>query len=205
MKKGLQWLKEHLFAACWIVFLAASVLNTAGQWAADSLLNAAGLLEHRRVPVGECRPVNLTEQPEGWLLAENTDPQLVLPPQTGMVRRVRLVLEASGAPGEIDLYYTRPGQAGFSLRRREFARLQKDGSYLFELPYGNVEMLRIDPGNRKEILLRVREIELNPPRAWQSYFVPGWNRLLCTLVLPPLAAVVLEWALAVCETLKKRR
>jgi len=90
------------------------------------------------------------------MVPTDNDPQLILNVEQKMIS-VRFTMESSLYPGEVVLYYTEPGDIGFSERKRVWAT-GVDGhpdQYLFEMPLKTVTSLRIDPtmyaGNRLEL------------------------------------------------------
>ena len=180
------------YAAALLYWLCSGVAMLAG----DGVAAARGRLRYQAVPLERFELVDL-ETDGGILATTSGDPQMLLADLGGqVVRTLRMRVQFSHTPREICLYYTsRPGEP-FSREKRVFAARQDDGSYLFDLPAGHIEALRLDPcspaAEQQRIELQDFAVELNVPRPWYHYFGPGWYGAFCYLVWPGLAAAALR-------------
>jgi hypothetical protein len=133
----------------------------------------------------------LQAEGNGWYVSTGGDAQLIFEDVNLWVRRVVLMCEFANAPGEVDLYYTRRGDEGFSARQRAHGRPLKDGSYEFALPPGQVQDIRIDPGNTGGVRVYILGVEVNPKAGFGSYFEVNLRDVLAFCVLPTLAYLVI--------------
>lgn len=139
------------------------------------------------LPVEEAGMQALDAQGQGWYLTRDEDPQMVFEGLSTGLRRVVLECEFESPPGEIDLYYCRPGDEGFSASRRVWGRLMEDGNYEFLLPVGQVTALRIDPGSIAGNRVKLLGVQLNQAGALAAYLLPNLRQGLGLATLPALA------------------
>ena len=116
------------------------------------------------------------------------DPQILFHSlQTGL-RQVLLQGEFLNASGEVDAYFTRSPEEGFSSRQRVWGRQQEDGSVLFALPPGQVYSLRLDPGSAPGVGIKIQQIVLNPPTPFGVYFQLSFYQIALFVFVPALAS-----------------
>lgn len=170
---------------CYAVFFAAWLL-----WQLFCLGYDKAYSAEVPLAVGMGETVGLESLPPlsgGLYLSTGEDPQIIFTQLNVSLRRVVLQCHFSSPPGEVALYYMRPGEAAFSAGQRVFGRLLNNGDYEFVLPPGQVAALRIDPGNQSGMTMQLEEVVLNPTASVWRYFLPGLRGLLAFALLPALA------------------
>ncbi len=169
-----------LYCACVVLWLCIAFVHFIG----DGLHPATSL-----EPTA-AEPVFLSVSEHGTFTTENTDPQLIFTDINTTVRMVRLKADFDIDPGEMELFYTRSAQQGFSLQNRIIGSPQSDGSYLYTLPIGEVHSLRIDLGTSGGNTVDISFIELNSSLHFTYYFIPTLRDLLAILIFPGLLLCV---------------
>lgn len=170
---------------CYAVFLALWFVLGVVLFVWDNALPAA-VLEAQ-----EGKTEQLQAEGDGWYVSTGGDAQLIFEDVNLRVRRVVLICEFAGAPGEVDLYYTRPEDEGFSARQRAHGRPMEDGNYEFVLPPGQVRDIRIDPGSTGAMRVKILGAEVNPKLGFGSYFEVSLRGVLAFCILPALAYLVI--------------
>ncbi len=165
-----------LYSACIVLWLCIAFVH----FISDSFHPATSL------DFTMAEPVFLSALEDGTFITDNTDPQLIFNDVNTNVRLVRMKANFEIDPGEMELFYTRSAQQGFSLQNRIIGSPQSDGSYLYTLPFGNVHSLRIDIGTSGGNNVDISFIELNPFLPFTHYFVPNLRDLLSLLICPGL-------------------
>lgn len=206
-----QWLKQWcrhtpavLLSLCYGAAALVWLVSSLWVLGADALASVGGRLYQYSLEPHQFECTDLELQPDGSYQTTSEDPQMLWQ-NTGDITVLTLRMDASfdRDPREMCLYYTtKPGE-DFGVNKRVFASLQDDGSYLFRLPHGHIEALRLDPCSPlsgQPVNIRFLALEFNQPQPWWQYFVPGWYGLFGFLVYPALAASALSllWQ-AVCE------
>lgn len=195
--------KKTLLPACYMTYLLL--------WMAVQLVYfiGDGLRPEQPLDAALASVENMTIAGDGLFVTENTDPQLIF---TGLDTRVRLVqlsADFSITPGEMELFYSKNPDGGFSAAKRVIGIPQADGSYLYRLPAGRVGSLRIDPGTAGGNEIRIRKILLNPYLPAAAYFVPNLRDIFAFAVLPALALAafytIIEIILAAKNRVKSRK
>ncbi|MFV0413883.1 MAG: hypothetical protein ACK5L3_11580 [Oscillospiraceae bacterium] len=170
---------------CYAVFLAAWLL-----WQLFCLGYDKAYSAEVQLAVGTAAIEGLESLPPlsgGLYLSTGEDPQIIFTQLNTPLRRVVLQCRFPSPPGEVALYYMRPGEAAFSAGQRVFGRLLGNGSYEFVLPPGRVAALRVDPGNQSGMTMQLDGVVLNPAVSVWRYFLPGLRGLLAFALLPALA------------------
>lgn len=144
-----------------------------------------------QLDIADAEVVNLELGADGWYTSTSEDPQLHFMGLATPLRRVVLQCEFEDVPGEIDLYYMRRGDEGFSTNRRVFGRLLANGSYEFTLPPGQVTAIRIDPGSIAANKVHLYGVRLNSALPVWQYFAPSLRQLLGFGLWPALAHVAI--------------
>lgn len=147
-------------------------------------------LPQHTLPLQAARMENLQPEGDSWYISTNADPQLHFTGLSTWVRRVVLQCRFEDVPGEIDLYYMRPGDADFSTSRRVWGRLLANGSYEFILPPGPIAALRVDPGSLAANRVALQGVLLNTAKPVWAYFAPSLRQLLALALWPALVHCV---------------
>ncbi len=117
--------------------------------------------------------------------------------------------EFENYPGELDLYYQRTGQTGYTESQRVFAFPMQDGGYGYRVPLGTISGLRIDTGTEAGNTLNAQRVVILPQRSVLEYFQFSFRRLMVLLILPPLVScgiyTIMEWYIFAKEQRNKRK
>lgn len=210
--------KAALPVLCYLLAAAVWLAGAAFRFGADALGRAGGALAEQTLAASAFQLADLTPAGAGEngaevLVTSSADPQMILEPVAGaiegsVVRTLRLYCTFDTDPREMCLYYTTAAGQPYSQDRRVFPVQQADGSYLFTLPRGRIEALRLDPCSPDEnrtVTLAVQKIVLNTPVGAAGYFLPSWYQAFCLVLYPALAAAALSWLARVAHTLALRR
>lgn len=179
-------------AVCYLLALAGLLALGALRLGLDALDRHAGRLVTKELTLADFTLVNAHCEGADTLVSDNEDPQLVYTPDGGRIDTLTLMIDYNMFPYERCVYYTtRPGEA-FGQNKRVWATEETDGSLRFTLPR-RTKSIRLDPGSRTALQMRFGDITLNAPREALAYFLPEGGGWFWLLVLPGLAAAVLQW------------
>lgn len=184
LKSVVAALKKRLPLVVYGLFLAGWLLVALVHFIGD------GLRPEQALFLANAATENLQPVGENAFISDNTDPQLIF---TGLEARVRLVrFRATFAiePGEMELFYSKNPEGGFSASKRVIGIPQADGSYLYQLPAGRVGALRIDPGTAGGNAIEIDEITLNPALGPAAYFLPSLRDVMFLIWVPLLVLAV---------------
>ncbi len=139
------------------------------------------------------------KQGEGRYAVLGGDGQLVFEGLQAQGGRLWLDGSFQNPPREVDLYYQKTGQAGFSVKQRVFGRPLEGGGFEYRLPPGNYSALRLDTGTDPGNTLLIQKLVLHPPQALYQYFGVSLRGLVAFLLVPALAScliyTIMEWIL----------
>jgi hypothetical protein len=176
-RRGRAVLATALYGLYALVWLVAALAHLWGDAARTPLSLEMAAAETR----------DMMRQPDGTFLTSGVDPQFIFRDIDAEVRLVRLLASFSAEPGELELFYTRAGDAGFSAGKRVIGVPQNDGSVLYALPAGAVADLRLDPGTRSANTVAAVSLQLNPRLPAGRYLLPGLRALAGFALWPALA------------------
>lgn len=155
--------------------------------------------------------VQLEAGGDGRYTTVGGDAGLVFTGVGATARQVLLAAEFEGKPGEMDAFYTRRAGQAFSAGRGFIGIPQPGGEkkplltlggrraigrpveagWLYTLPPGRVEDLRVDLGTAAGNGLRVTAVTLNPRLPASHYFVPTLRTLAGLALWPALASCLI--------------
>lgn len=186
VKNGIPWLRlcYGIAVLVWLVFGLYRIVG-------DGMARSSGKLVTGEVELSAFTLVNMNQLDNDTLESVSDDPQMHLD-TTGMaVRNLELHAIYSDEPREMCLYYcTRVGE-DFSQDKRVYPKALGEGRYRFDLPYGTVTSIRLDPCS-DDVMMYETEITLNTDQGLASYLLPTWYQLFCMGLYPALAAAVLS-------------
>lgn len=191
MQRILQHKKRLLWLFCYGLFLLFFLLRGLVFLVYDNTRPEAPLTPSM------ARQVDLAEEAPGEYRTLSGDGQLIFNNIRWKGRRLVVDGAFENYPGELDLYYQKEGQSGFSPKQRVWARPLAEGGYEYLLAPGTYTGIRLDTGTEGNNLFSVRGIVLNQPLPPGRYFLPTPREALGLLVLPALASCVIytimEW------------
>ncbi len=177
-----------LYAAVWLVTLCAAVVTLA----VDSADRRNGTLRTTELTLADFTLVNAHAESGTLLVSENEDPQMLYAPAAGQkLQTLTMRLEYDRYPYERCLYYVTAKGEAFGQEKRVWPVENNDGSVTFSLPRG-VVAVRLDPGSCTDLHVEFSDIVANEAKAAGAYFLPGSGGWFALLVLPGLAAAVLQ-------------
>ena len=147
----------------------------------------------------------LEQRQDGSWISTTADPQIIFRSVQANARRVLLKGEFLTAPGEVDAYFTRQADDGFSSGQRVWGRMQEDGSYVFEIPPGHVYALRLDPGSAVGVQMQIEKISVNQPAAFAEYFRVSLYTMVLFAFGPALASCFICTIIEIISIFKNNR
>ncbi|MDD3428919.1 MAG: hypothetical protein PHG02_02790 [Oscillospiraceae bacterium] len=206
MRKSFTALKgRRLVAACYLVFIVASIVLCLYNFTYDSILRATGKLQTVYLTTADFTEIDQIEivDKTTLLTVENEfgggDPKIILDySKTPVyVRSITTDMRFSRAPGEFNVFYlTKKAFAlghTYGTSDRVWGAQDKSGVWHFTLPRTQYYGLRIDPGTFTANQISWSYIILNAPRSFFSYFTFGYSWLFGLIVYPALAAAIIGW------------
>lgn len=176
--------------ACGLVVFAAAHL---GLFAANRAAYANGSLAHATLAVEDFALREMEPQEDGTLLVlPGGDPQMLLIDTQRRVESVYIDFDYTLPPLLVNAFWGEEAEDGsveYSPRRMAYRQPgSEDGEAAFYLPANGGQALRIDPGTAIGNRITVYGIEINRPRPFWAFFVPGAGEAVLYLALPGLAA-----------------
>lgn len=129
---------------------------------------------------------------DGGYMTTDNDPQMIYE-KTMKVSKVRMEMEYSLEPGEIVMYYTNPGDAGFSPNKRVWGKPVGDSGYEFDLTLQEVSRIRIDPTMYPSNHLRFGRIMVNEEKTAADCFTVEAKDRFNLIVYTGIASSVLKF------------
>ncbi|MEG1549230.1 MAG: hypothetical protein RR395_02235 [Ruthenibacterium sp.] len=194
----------RLVAACYLLVLSAWVGSNIFCFAQDTYRRANGTLQTQECTFESVICTDMEVESPTVATTTGVDPQIILKPLQGAVTEVQLRFTYSRYPGEVNLYYAK-NDAPFDNRYKIWGKAQNDGSYLFTLPRGKIDAIRIDPSNLADITMTIENFTLNAPRSFFAYFKLTYEQLFAFLLLPGFAAACLGYGFSVFLNVKQRK
>ena len=159
----------------------------------DAADRKKGVLAAEELTLADFVLFNAHAESDTLLVADTEDPQLHYTVPAGRkLHNLTLVVDYDRYPGERCLYYITGSEQAFGQDRRVWPQENADGSMSFALPRG-VTAVRLDPGSTAGLTVTVNSITANQPQGASRYLVPAAGTAFTLLVLPGLAAAVLQW------------
>ena len=141
--------------------------------------------------------IGIRTEEDGYV-TENDDPQMIYM-LDGTLSSVRIEMKYSLEPGEIVMYYTNPGDAGFSPRKRVWAVLDGETGYIFSLPMQQVSRIRIDPTMYPSNQLEIGNIEINPLTGADRYYSVSAPQVFYFLIYAGMLSAILKFLLVLTD------
>lgn len=215
--RGLLGNDKRLVAACYAVFLAASILYSLYGFVEDAYQRMRGTVTETVISGAQEDAFTLTdlEQDGDLYTSTSVDPRMELnlaavsPTRDyAYVRRVTIrVTYLNMDPGELSAFYKpRAGMEEYDVNYRVWAHKEaEDNTYTFTLPRAALYGLRIDPGIYNGMQFRIESITFNEPRSFVEWFTPTRPWLLALAAVPMLTASVLKFLALAWAGLRAKR
>lgn len=189
-----------LFAACYVGFLALSILVGLFHFCEDRLLRATGKLEEVVYTTADFELVNLNyvNVEEDMLISINSDPRMVMMLDTPLrVSRVDIYISFATKPGEFNIFYMQnKNMEEFDPNYRVWAKEEAEDHYSFTLPRKSFYGLRIDPGIYGGNEMQFYKIVFNQKVSFFTYFAPSYTWAFYFVIAPALVACALKFIIA---------
>lgn len=133
------------------------------------------------------------EYRNGHLMTTDNDPQMIFEKQQKFTS-LRFYMEASIYPGEMVVYYTEPGDAGFSAQKRLWITpTDETGWYYVETTMKNVTSLRVDPTMYRGNIVTFGDFIFNEDKTFADYFEITPNHIFNLVVYTGIISSVLKF------------
>ena len=140
---------------------------------------------------------NGIEYKEGHLVTTDNDPQLLLETNQKFTS-LKFYMESSIYPGEMVVYYTEPGDTGFSVQKRLWiVPAEQRGWYIVETGMKNITSLRVDPTIYAGNVLRFGDFEFNREKTVGEYFEISYGDVFNLIVYTGIISSVLKFLLEI--------
>lgn len=182
------------------ILLLAAVLTAVGFAAmgakgfmAENAARKDGSLSTIKLQADDFELIAFKPVDDGWRTTD-TDPQMIYT-VNGSFASIYMEMDSLLYPGDVILYYTNPGDAVWSARKRIFLVPDADNPscYYGSLPLQTVDSIRIDPTAVGGNLLTFGDIIINPPQTLADYMEISAHTLLMYMIYTALLAAVLRF------------
>ncbi|MBP0980188.1 MAG: hypothetical protein J6Q18_01350 [Oscillospiraceae bacterium] len=130
---------------------------------------------------------------DGVVITTDNDPQMLLEAPMKFTS-LRFYMESSIYPGEMVVYYTEPGDTGFSVQKRLWiVPTDQPNWYVLETPMKTVTALRIDPTMYAGNILEFGEFIFNEEKAFLDYFAVSYGDFFNLIVYTGIISSVLKF------------
>ena len=151
MKKFAAWVSRHTLPGFYALAAVLTVLSCLLAAGYDALGFATGRLSTQQIPLEQLAAQEILCTEEGIWVTIGADPQFLVEADGQPVRNIVWQTDAPAAGAEG--YYAKNG-AGFSLRRRVWARRDAaSGALVFRFPLSGGSLARIDPAGDYGVVL----------------------------------------------------
>lgn len=201
MKISVRKAAVSLYAAALVLWLGGSLFH----------MGLDATRKTQSIPLESLQMQDIQPAGDNTFITTSGDAQILIENIDSRARLVLLQAEFSQKPMEMELYYTRKPQQGFSPRHRVTGQPLPDGSYLYRLPAGHIQSLRLDPGTASDNQFVLEAILINPSMPAGFYLRPTLRTVMGLLLWPALALCAIytiieyDFALRVFRKKKKRK
>ena len=130
---------------------------------------------------------------DGVIITTDNDPQLLLETQQAFTS-VEFYMESSLYPGEMVVYYTEPGDEGFSPRKRLWITpSDQQNWYVVETGMKNITSLRIDPTMYAGNVLTFGDFVFNTEKSIGDYFAVSYGDVYNLIIYTGIISSVLKF------------
>lgn len=136
---------------------------------------------------------NGIREKNGQVITTDNDPQMLLDkPQK--FTSLKFYMDVSIHPGEIVVYYTEPGDAGFSSQKRLWiVPTDQTGWYMVETSMKNVTALRVDPTMYAGNVLTFGDFIFNQEKSLGDYFTVSYSDVFNLIVYTGIISSALKF------------
>lgn len=136
---------------------------------------------------------NGIEVRNGVVVSTDNDPQMILD-GTQKFTSLRFYMESSIYPGEMVVYYTEPGDAGFSTIKRLWAvPADQPDWYVVETSMKDVTALRLDPTMYAGNVLEFGDFIFNESKSFSDYFEISYGEVFNLILYTGIISSVLKF------------
>ena len=127
------------------------------------------------------------------IVTTDNDPQLLLEGRQAFTS-VEFYMKSSVYPGEMVVYYTEPGDAGFSVQKRLWiVPSDKPDWYILETSMKNVTALRIDPTMYAGNVLEFGDFIFNGEKSFLDYFTVSYGDVYNLIIYTGIVSSILKF------------
>ena len=138
---------------------------------------------------------------EGVIITTDNDPQMILDGEQKF-SSLRFYMESTVYPGEMVIYYTEKGDAGFSVQKRLWIVPDSQMNwYIVKTPMKSVTSLRIDPTMYAGNILEFGDFIFNEEKSLGEYFTVSYGDIFNLVIYTGIISSVLKFLQ---EILKKQ-
>ena len=136
---------------------------------------------------------NGIREKNGRIITTDNDPQMTLE-KSQKFTALKFYMDASIHPGEMVVYYTEPGDAGFSVQKRLWIVPDDEiGWYKVETSLKNVTALRVDPTMYAGNVLVFGEFIFNQEKPIGAYFAVSYGDVFNLLIYTGIISSILKF------------
>ncbi len=182
-----------------IVFTSISLIvlfifNGIAQFVVESVSRKNGSLIEKRLTVDDffCDGMKKLENGE-WQTTDN-DPKMIIE-EKQKITSIYFYMESSMFPGEMTMYYTEEGDAGFSERKRIWAiPVQGEKNwYCIDMNMKNVTSIRIDPTMYRGNIIKFGDFIFNEEMSFIGYFEISYGTVFNFIVYTGLISSIIKF------------
>lgn len=183
-----------------IILTAVFLLNGCISFLSESSARKDGSLLSKKMSVIDFVWNGIAEK-EGVIITTDNDPQLILDGEQKF-SSLRFYMESTAYPGEMVIYYTEKGDAGFSVQKRLWiVPDSRMNWYIVKTPMKSVTSLRIDPTMYAGNILEFGDFIFNEEKSLGDYFDVSYGDIFNLVIYTGIISSVLKFLQ---EILKKQ-
>ena len=183
-----------------IILTAVFLLNGCISFLSESSARKDGSLLSKKMSAADFVWNGIAEK-EGVIITTDNDPQMILDGELKF-SSLRFYMESTVYPGEMVIYYTEKGDAGFSAQKRLWIVPDSQMNwYIVETPMKSVTSLRIDPTMYAGNILEFGDFIFNEEKSLGEYFDISYGDIFNLVIYTGIISSVLKFLQ---EILKKQ-
>lgn len=177
-----------------IVLIILFFVNGMMKFITESVARKNGSLIEKRLTVEDFSCDGMKQLEDGKWQATDNDPKMIIE-EKQKITSIYFYMKSSMFPGEMTMYYTQEGDAGFSERKRIWATpvQGEENWYCIDMNMKNVTSIRIDPTMYRGNIMEFGDFIFNEETSFVDYFDISYGTVFNFIVYTGLISSVLKF------------
>ena len=130
---------------------------------------------------------------KGKIITTDNDPKMIMEGEQKFTS-LKFYMEYTTYPGEMVVYYTEPGDKGFSVQKRLWVVPdEQPGWYIVETSMKNVTAIRLDPTMYAGNVLTFGDFILNQEKTFGDYFTVSYGDVFDLIIYTGIISSILKF------------